>query len=204
MTTDTIKLPPPMADYPEPGQAIFTADQMHEFRRQGVAEALAGREGAVPVACRQCRMVGRDTDASGTPHCTYCGIENPDTTSATAPAQGERETFEAWFKEGVGDWQRWLVRSTRYPKQYDDSQTDAMWDAWQARAALAALAAQPAVAPAQGEREGGVDLRGLFVKYIKHVGEEEGTSFMPSFHPDGGFTEAEIEMLNTLDRESMK
>lgn len=43
-----------------------------------------------------------------------------------------RSEFEAWFREGNGEADKWLAPQARHRGQYNDTTTDAMWDAWQA------------------------------------------------------------------------
>lgn len=201
--TDTNKLPKPRFLGIQRGGLLcedgYTADQMHEFRRQGVAEAqtgaleslaviakylgvdertekarpsydgaapvshiflaaierrvaeaLAGREGAVATPERLLAIIAAVPDigdkaareftiarmAAALAHpaaqpapaeavrmvpSILGGKPSPAAPSAPAPAQGEREHYEAWWASAT-----------------DDDMRDIAWSAWKARAALAA------------------------------------------------------------------
>jgi len=46
-----------------------------------------------------------------------------------------------------------------------------------------------------------MDYRTLLKKYIRHVGDCEGTSFLSGWYRDGAFTDKEWAELTLLDRE---
>jgi len=46
-----------------------------------------------------------------------------------------------------------------------------------------------------------MDYRTLLKKYIRHVGDCEGTSFLSGWYRDGAFTDEEWAELTLLDRE---